>query len=204
LTIGGSIGITQGNGNGDAAEIETVLSTGGAVTKAGPAPIIIGILQGNGNNDVAAIVDLDATGGATDGGATPITISQGSGNADWAEIANVTAPNANVSITQTDLATNANGDTALVLFVNVGVVGADNSDNNNTGNVMISQGSAPGDIADVAEGTANNVTIVQGSNGGVNGTLPTFDGSNIANDVAQINDETITSDITITQGNSNS
>jgi hypothetical protein len=53
-------------------------------------------------------------------------------------------------------------------------------------------------------GVANNVTIIQGANGGVNGALPTFDGSTVASDVAEVNDETVTSNITITQGNANS
>jgi hypothetical protein len=199
LTIGGSIGVTQGNGNSDAAEIETVNSTGGTAK----APITIGITQGNGNNDIAAIVALNATGGATGAGATSIFITQGSGNADWAEVANVVAPNANVTITQADVASNANGDTAYVLNTKVGVVGAGNTDANGTGTVTITQGDAPGDVALVrgtsdSSGTANNVVITQGVNN------QTFNGSTVASDVAEVDDEIVTSNITITQGNANS
>jgi len=203
LTIGGSIGITQGNGNSDAAEIETILSTGGTVK----APITIGITQGNGNKDVAAIVNLTATGGSTGAGATLIFIHQGSGNWDWAEIANVTAIFANVEIIQTDVAANSHGDVALVINTNVGFVNPDGTDFNNTGNVTITQGDAGGDIALVEgssddTGTANNITITQGL-----GFNPlTFNGSTTlqGTDVAEINDETVTSNITITQGNANS
>jgi hypothetical protein len=200
LTIGGSIGVTQGNGNNDAGEIETVISTGGTVASGNnPAvPITIGITQGIGNNDIAAIVGLTATGGGTGAAATSIFITQGSGNADWAEVASVTAPNANVTITQADVATNPNGDTAYVLFVNVGVVGSGNTDANGTGTVTIMQGDAPGDVALVQKGSANNVSITQGLN------TQTFNGSTVASDVAEVDDETVTSNITITQGSANS
>jgi hypothetical protein len=206
LTIGGSVTVTQGNGNGDAGEIENVASTGGT----DKAPIVISVTQGNGNNDIAAIVNLTATGG-TAATPIPISITQGSGNADWAEIANVTAPNANITITQTDVATNPNGDTALVLNSAIGTTGTgpDGTLNDFNGNITITQGSAPGDVALVegtfaVAGTANNITITQGSNGGVNGTLPGFNGSSVAADVAEINDEVVTSNITVTQGNANS
>jgi len=200
LTIGGNILVNQGNGNNDAGEIETVRSTGGTVaTSTTPAvPISIGVTQGNGNNDIAAIVELIATGGGVGAAATSISISQGTGNADWAEIASVNATFANVTITQRDLATNARGDTAYVLFVNVGFVGAGNTDANGTGDVTITQGDAPGDVALVQRGSANNVTIVQGAN------TQTFDGSNLASSVAEVDDETVTSNITITQGTPNS
>jgi hypothetical protein len=196
---------TQGNGMNDSAEIETSTVTGGAT-----------ITQGNGVGDIAAIVRFTSTGGTSLVG-VPITITQGSGNADWAEVANVTAPNGNVIITQNDVATNASGDIALVLNTTVGT-----SSTAGTGQVVdfnglvsISQGNAPGDIALVegtflgdgrdTPGTANNITITQGSNGGVLvsgvATLPNFNGSTVASDVAEINDETVTSNITITQGN---
>jgi hypothetical protein len=200
LTIGGSITVTQGNGNNDAGEIETVISTGGSVASGNnpAAPITISVTQGNGNNDIAAIVELTATGGGTGAAATNIFISQGTGNADYAEIARVNAPNANVTITQRDLATNSRGDTAYVLEVNVGVVGPNFTDANGTGDVTITQGDAPGDVALVQGGSANNVAIVQGAN------TQTFDGSTLASSVAQVNNERVTSNITITQGNATS
>ena len=216
----GTISIGQGTGNNDAAEIENVIDPGG-IDGTTPAPITIGITQGNGSNDIAAIVNLNATGGAATA-PTLIFITQGTGNADWAEIADVIAPNANVTITQNDLVGNANGDTALVLFTSVGTstTNPDGSVNDFNGNVTINQGSAPGDIALVAggflvlddsnddgpdlSGNANNVTITQGSNGATNGALVSFNGSQIYPDVAEIDDETVTSDITITQGNANS
>jgi hypothetical protein len=227
----GNINISQGDGVGDAAEIENVTDPGGDVKH---GAISIGITQGNGNHDIAAIVNLVATGGAV-GAPDNIFITQGSGNADsthpttdptgndWAEIANVNVPNAsgvpapaiaNITITQGDVASNQYGNTAYVLNAFVGVVTAGNTDNNGTGNVAIFQGDAPGDVALVeggvviggtaTNGVANNVTISQGSNGGVNGTLPGFNGSTIASNIAEVNDETVTSNITITQGNSNS
>jgi hypothetical protein len=200
LTIGtagtnlGNISIVQGNGNNDAADINTVADPGGTL-KAGP--ISIGITQGNGNNDIAAITGLTLTGGAI-GAPTSIFITQGSGSGDWAEVANVNVPPAapaiaNVTITQNDVAGNASGDTAYVLFTFVGSTSG-GTDANGTGNVQINQGNAPGDVALVQNGLANNVSISQGLN------VQVFNGSTVASGVAEVDDETVTSNITITQG----
>jgi hypothetical protein len=217
LTIGtagtgkGNISVSQGNGKNDAGEIETVLALGGfAGSSSAPAVAIeIEVTQGDGANDIAAIVGLTAPGGGTFGAATDIEITQGKGNADWAEVADVKAAFANVTITQNDQASNPMGDTAYVLNTNVGFVGPNNADLNGTGNVTITQGDAPGDVALVAGspvsndpfsglGQANNVVITQGLNN------QTFNGSTVASDVAQVDDEIVTSNITVTQGNANS
>jgi hypothetical protein len=102
-----------------------------------------------------------------------------------------------------------------VLFTNVGMTttNPDGTVNDLNGLVTIHQGDAPGDVALLAgglvngvdvPGTANNVIITQGANGGVNGAVPGFNGSTVASNVVEINDENVTSNITVTQGNSNS
>jgi hypothetical protein len=211
-TVGGSVTILQGAGSGDTATVSAT-NVGGSVTitqqdVAGNASgdtatvsngtivghITIGgnitITQGNASGDVATISGVTATGGSA---TSPVTISitQGSGSGDTATISSVTAPNGNVSITQHDVA-NVPGDTASVLNVTTGTQSPDGEDFN--GNVTITQGNAAGDVALVQGGSSNNVTITQGDN------VQNPDGSTVATDIAEINNTSVFSDITIIQG----
>ena len=66
------------------------------------------------------------------------------------------------------------------------------------GNVTITQGNAPGDVAYLDGDTINNVSITQGDNvQAPNCTTAVYD-------IAEINDTTVTSNITIVQGTGNS
>jgi hypothetical protein len=185
ITIGGSVTILQGAGNNDTALISGVTDGGGT----DKAPIVISITQGGGNGDSATILNLTVTGG-TAATPIPITISQGAGSGDSARIQNVTAANSNVTITQADVA-GGTSDTAFVLNVTTGTTSAGFDVN---GNVAITQGNAPGDVALVQDGMSNNVAITQGDN------VQVLNGSTFASDIAEVNRTTVTSDITIIQG----
>ena len=62
------------------------------------------------------------------------------------------------------------------------------------GTVTIMQGNAPGDVALVQGGFRNSVSITQGDN------VQVPNGSTVASYVAEINDTTVSSDVTIIQG----
>jgi hypothetical protein len=190
-TVGGSITIAQGAGNGDTALISGLTDTGGT----DKAPIVISITQLGGNGDHATISNLIATGG-TAATPIPIFISQGSGTGDFAELLNVNAVNSNVTITQTDVANAlAVGDTAYVLNV---VTGTSSGFDDFNGTVTITQGSAPGDVALVQDGTSNNVSITQGD------SVQVQDGSTLHPDVAEVNRTSVFSNISIVQGTGSS
>jgi hypothetical protein len=180
-TIGGNVSITQTNGDDDFAFVEFA-NVGGNIT----------LKQGNGDEDLAIIFDIVSTFTPVMGGPTSVTysIQQGSGAGDVAEIVAVTAPLGNVSISQADVGFNA-PDEAFVIDATVGSV----SDGNDVaGNVTILQGDAGGDIAAVSGGSSNNVSITQGNN------LSDFDGSTQLSDIAEVNDTSVFSDISIVQG----
>ena len=201
--VGGSVTITQGAGSGDTATVDAT-NVGGSVTitqqdvagnasgdKATVSNGTIGgnitITQGNANGDTATILNIIDTGVNT-----AISITQGTGSGDAATISGVTALGGNVSITQHDVA-NMTGDTASVLNVTTGTVSGGTDVN---GTVTITQGNAAGDVALVQGGSSNNVAITQGNN--VQDQL--VNGSTVATDVAEINNTSVFSDITIIQG----
>jgi hypothetical protein len=185
-TIGGSVSITQTNGNSDFAIVE-IADVGGNIT----------ITQGNGNGDSATIFDIVSTfTPPAMGGPTSVTysIKQGSGAGDTALIEDVLLTYGNVSISQSDAGFNA-PDTAEVINVTTGTSsgGADVD-----GTVTITQGNAGGDVALVQGGSSNNISITQGNN------LSNFDGSTQVMDIAEVNDTTVFSDISIIQGTAGS
>jgi hypothetical protein len=184
-TVGGSIALSQGAASGDSATISNITDGGGT----DKAPISISIKQLGGNGDSATISGLVVTGG-TAATPVPISISQGAGSGDIAQIVNVTAPNSNVTITQTDVAGGV-GDTAYVLNVTTGTSSGMNDFN---GNVTITQGNAPGDVALVQDGSSNNIAITQGD------SVQVLNGSTIAPDVAEVNRTSVFSNISIVQG----
>ena len=175
-TVGGNVSISQGNGNSDTATVD-VTTAGGNVT----------INQGNGNSDTATVED------ATVGG--NVTITQGSGSGDTATVLDVTALTGNITITQTDVAGNATGDTANVIGVTAGTtIPATYFVIDFNGTVTITQGNAPGDVAYLDRDAINNVTITQGDN------VQAPNGSTVVSDVAEINDTSVTSNVSISQG----
>ena len=145
----------------------------------------ITITQGNANGDKATISGISDTGSNVS-----ISITQGTGSGDAATISDVSALGGNVSITQQDVA-NVPGDTASVLNVTTGTQPGGVDVN---GKVTITQGNAAGDVALVQGGSSNNVTITQGNN------VQNPDGSTVATDIAEINNTSVFSDITIIQG----
>jgi len=176
-TIGGNVTISQGSASGDTATIDPS-TVGGNVS----------ITQLNGNGDAANVES------ATVGGSIGVSITQGSGSGDTATVFDVTALNGNITISQSDVNTNLAGDTASVIGVTAGThTGSPSTDV--AGNVTITQGSGPGDVAYLNLDNINNVTITQGDN--VQGA---FNGSTVASDVAEINDTGVTSYLTIIQG----
>ena len=176
-TIGGNVTISQGSASGDTATIDPT-TVGGNVS----------ITQLNGNGDAANVES------ATVGGSIGVSITQGSGSGDTATVFDVTALNGNITISQSDVNTNLAGDTASVIGVTAGThTGSPSTDV--AGNVTITQGSGPGDVAYLNLDNINNVTITQGDN--VQGA---FNGSTVASDVAEINDTSVTSYLTIIQG----
>jgi hypothetical protein len=179
-TAGGTVTITQGNGNSDTATVNLV-TAGGAIT----------ISQGNGNTDLATVSS------ATTGDS--INITQGQGNSDSATVTASTVTG-NITITQG----NGTTDMASVLGTKAGSPATEAT----TGLVTITQGNGAGDVATldmapgvpVANDVVNNVVINQG-----NASIPApgtgqGSGGSALGDTANINDYTITSNITITQG----
>lgn len=223
-TVGGNASITQAdlatNGSGNTARIEDTTVGGDATISQGDASeddafigtsTIVGgvkigrnivINQGDGDEDNATILGVNATGGNTP--AVPsisVSITQGSGNSDHALIESVVAHGGNVSITQHDDAedTEGTGNTAEVIDVVTGtVIPGPYGPTDVNGLVTITQGDSAGDIALVQGGSSNNIVITQGD------AVQVLNGSTIASDVAEINDTTVTSDITIIQGTGNS
>jgi len=177
-TVGGNVTIAQGDASGDSATVDPT-TVGGSVT----------ISQGAGSGDTATVAGLP-TDPTTVGG--DVSITQGSGSGDTATVSNVTALSGNVTITQNDVA-NMTGDKAFVLDVVTGTFPGDVDVN---GTVTITQGNAAGDVALVQGGSSNNVAINQGDN--VQDQL--VNGSTVFTDVAEINNTSVFSDITIIQG----
>jgi hypothetical protein len=188
-SVGGNITVSQTSGNGDTATVKNISLVGN-----------ITVSQTSGNGDTATITNITEIIPAMNPPASvTYSISQGSGAGDLATISSVNAPNGNVSITQTDSgdpAVNMGlGDTAEVLNVTIGTAPGLVDTN---GQVTISQGNAPGDVALVQGGSSNNILISQGDNAFV------ANGSTQAFDVAEVNNTTVTSNIIIIQGTANS
>ena len=120
-----------------------------------------------------------------------VSIAQASGNGDSASISGVTAAG-NITITQSDVASNAIGDTANRIDVTAG-----STDSNGlavNGTATITQGNAPGDAALLNGDAFNNVAITQGDN------VQAPDSGVVDSDVAEINGTSVSNNISIIQG----
>ena len=122
-----------------------------------------------------------------------ITVNQGSGSGDTATVLDVTV-GGNITILQGDVAGNATGDTASVIGVTAGSSTGSPFLIEVGGIVTITQGNAPGDVAYLDGDHINNVSITQGDN------VQALNGSTVVSDVAEINDTSVTSNVTIMQG----
>ena len=200
-TIGGNLVITQGNGNTDTITADPTSVVGNVTLTQGNGntdtitadPTSVGgnvtLTQGNGNGDTITFGTPTTVGGN-------IVITQGSGNGDVATVKTVIV-GGNVTITQNDVAGNTTGDQAFVLNVTAGTtIVAPPYVIDTNGTVTINQGNAYADEAVLNNDVVNNVVITQGNNVFVPGCIPNL------SDVAQINDTTVTSDVTILQGGS--
>jgi len=196
-TINGNLTITQGNGNADTALVTT--DTVGSVNVVNGITTILGglvaITQGNGNSDSATVSSSTM--------ADSVTISQGTGNNDTVLVTKDTI-GGNLTISQTD----GVADTVTVTGTRAGsVVLVNGFPTEVAGNVTITQGNGASDAVvmgstagtPVTSDVVNNVTITQG-NASVGGTAGQGSGGGTVGDTVSINDYTITSNISITQG----
>ena len=181
--------VVQGSGSGDSASVTNSTLPGSISTTQTD-------VAGNALGDSATIsgdkVGFTVTIGGTILPAYPgsLTISQGYANGDQATVSNSTAVG-DVTITQGD----GNGDWAQVVGITAGttipaspyVIPFD-------GTVTITQGSAPGDVAYLDGDAINNVSITQGDN------VQAPNGTTVVSDVAEINDTSVTSNVSINQG----
>ena len=187
-----SIVVVQGNGNSDAASVTNS-------TLPGNVSITQGTSTSGGSNDTALVS------GGTYGFTTSIpgypavggniSITQGTGNKNEAAVANLTAFG-NINITQHDVCGNTTGDLAQVINVTDNLtIAASPFVIDVNGTVTIVQGDAYADTAVMYGDAVNNIVAKQGENCTTPECTPGF------SDVVEINKTTVTSDISVTQGN---
>jgi hypothetical protein len=167
-TVWGSVTVIQGYGNNDTALVDTVTSNLGGIS----------VTQGSGKQDSATVSNSKAK--------LDVTVKQGDGELDSATVVNVTAGGA-ISVTQGKALPSGTdphgGDTASISKStaggNVSIVQQDTSSSSphnsaaidnvtsTGGSIWITQGSAAGDSATVANSTAYyNISISQGGGAG--------------------------------------
>lgn len=150
--------------------------------------------QGDGGGDTTTVNAITASGVLPNNwqyGPPSICIVQGNGGGDMATASNSVLPG-NISICQG----NGDGDMAMILGDTIGIVeGFGPYAEDYFGCATITQGTGKGDVAVLNGDAVNNVTIYQAATVAP-GTICAW----ALNDVAEINDTTVTSDICITQG----
>ncbi len=187
-----SIYVVQGNGNNDSASVTNS-------TLPGNVTIIQGSSTTGGSNDTA-LVSGGTYGITTSSPSMPavggnINVSQGTGNKNEAAVANLTAFG-NINITQHDVCGNTIGDLAQVINVTDNLtIPASPFTIDVNGTVTVVQGDAYADTTVMYGDAVNNIIAKQGENCTTPACQPGF------SNVVEINKTTVTSDISITQGN---